>query len=169
MNIIRNLPIGIIFITLAAGITGAQTRGTYYTLYGLNFIGGAQTMRVNLQNLRHSDSEIIPCIRVTVMLDFYDPGADGSVRLQSLRRVTRQIELDPGDAASFEIPATLACDGFCPAARNGVYVATSIFATPDDEGRVRFNSTAQIREGGRSIFTLPIVEKGFDPQPDPPR
>ena len=169
MNTIRSLLIAIIVTTLSAGVAGAQTRGTYYTLYGLNFIGGAQTMRVNLQNLRHSDSEIIPCIRVTVMLDFYDAGADGTVRLQRLRRVTRQIELDPGDAASFEVPATLACDAGCPAARNGVYVATSIFAEPDDEGRVRFNSTAQIREGGRSLLTLPIVERGFDPQPDPPR
>lgn len=158
---------------MTVGISG-QTRGTHYTLYGLNFLNGWQTLRVNVLNPRYSDSEIIPCIRVQVVFDLYEAAADGSVRPQAARRVTRQVELDPGEAAAFDVPATLACDGsVCPAARNGAYVGVSVFATPvlqapPDPIRLRFSSTLALREFGRTAFTLPAVEKGFDPQPDPP-
>jgi hypothetical protein len=131
-------------------------------------------MRVAVQNPRFSDSEIIPCIRVRIVLDFYAAAGDGSVRPQPIRRVTRETEFDAGDAATFDFPATLACDGsVCPAARNGVYVSAAVFATPfgvelPETYRLKFNSTLSVREFGRTILNLPAVEKGFDPQPDPP-
>ncbi len=64
---------------MAIGISG-QTSGTHYTLYGLNFLNSWQALRVNVQNPRYSDSEIIPCVRVLVVVDFYDAAGDGSVR-----------------------------------------------------------------------------------------
>ena len=159
---------------MATGISG-QTRGSYYTLYGLNFINGRQALQANVQNPRYSESEIVPRLSVVVVVDFYDAAGDGSVRPQAMRRVTRQVELDPGDAASFDLPTTLACDGsVCPAARNGVYVNVSVFATQVEGesmplARLKFNSTLALREAGRTVFTLPAAEKGFDPQPDPPQ
>lgn len=158
-------------------VSAGQTRGTYYTLYGSNFLNGWQSLKLSFQNPRYSDSEIIPCIRVRTVLNFYDAAGDGSVRPLPIRTVTREFELDPGEAAAIDIPAALACDGsVCPAVRNGVYVAVSVFGTPIWEGeqappepvRLKFTSVLVLREFGRTIFTLPAAEKGFDPQPDPP-
>lgn len=175
MNIRKNLLIGLLIFALSAAAYGqTRTRNTHYSLYGMNFINGWQALRLSVQNPRFSDSEIVPCIRVRVVLDFYEAAGDGSVRPQATRRVTREVLLDPGDAASFDVPAALACDGsVCPAARQGVYVSTSVFATPvetdpPDPVRLKFNSTLVLREFGRTVFTLPAAEKGFDPQPDPP-
>jgi hypothetical protein len=163
-------------LAFAASLT-AQPRGdgTYYSIYGLQFLNGLQSLRVAVQSPRYSDSEIIPCIRVSVVVDFYESAGDGSVRPRATRRVTRQVELDPGDAASFDLPAALACDGsVCPQLRNGIYASVSVFARPVEgeplpSGRLKFNSTLVLRENGRTIFTLPAAEKGFDPQPDPPQ
>ena len=172
----KYLAISLMILAFAAVLT-AQTRndGTYYSIYGQQFLNGVQSLRLVVDNPRYSDSEIIPCVRVTMILSFFDLPIDGSTRLRPLRRVTRGFELDPGEAASFDIPAALACDGsVCPQARNGVYVNVSVFATPVEgeplpPGRVKFNSTLSMREFGRTIFTLPAAEKGFDPQPDPPQ
>ena len=166
------LPIAIIIIALVPAAFG-QTRGTHYTLYGQNFLNGWQSLRLAADNPRHSDSEIIPCIRVTWIATFFELPGDGSVRVRMLRRVTRELELDPGEAASWDIPAALACDGsVCPQIRNGVNVAVSVFATPVEgepiPARLNFNTTLAMREFGRTLFILPAVQKGFDPQPDPP-
>ena len=164
-------------ITLAltsAALGQTELRGTYYSIYGQQFINGWQSLRLAAENPRYSDSEIVPCIRVTMVLNFFEsPVGDASGPLRPLRRVTREFELDPGEAASFDVAATMACDGSsCPAARNGVFVGVSIFATPVEgepvTGPLKFNTTLAVREFGRSIFTLPAVQKGFDPQPDPP-
>ena len=135
---------------------------------------GQPTLRLVADNARYSDSEIIPCIRVTMILSFFDGPLDATSRLRPMRRVTREIELDPGEAASFDISPSLACGdgGLCPQVRDGVYVGVSVFATPVEGDpippRLKFNSTLALREWGRTIFTLPVTEKGFDPQPDPP-
>ena len=167
------LSIAFITITLASAAYG-QTRGTHYTLYGQNFLSSWQSLRLTADNPRYSDSEIIPCIRVTWIATFFELPGDGSVRVRTLRRVTRELELDPGEAASWDIPASLACDGsVCPQVRNGVNVAVSVFATPVEgepiPPRLNFNTTLAMREFGRTVFSLPAVEKGFDPQPDPPQ
>ena len=172
----RYITIKLILVAcVAAAAAQTRTNDTHYTLFGLNFIDGRQTLRVTAQNPRHSDSEIIPRVRVRMVIDFYEAAGDGSVRPQAVRRVVREAELGPGDAASLDIPAALACDGsVCPAARNGVYVAVSVFATPVEASppepiRLKFSSTLALREFGRTVLTLPAVEKGFDPQPDPPQ
>ena len=174
MNTRTILPIAVIIIALAASTFGqTETRGTHYTLYGQNFLNSWQSLRLAADNPRHSDSEIIPCIRVTWIATFFELPGDGSARVRMLRRVSRELELDPGEAASWDIPATLACDGsVCPQIRNGVNVAVSVFATPVEgepvPARLNFNTTLALREFSRTIFTLPAVQKGFDPQPDPP-
>ena len=168
------LPIAIIIITFAVSAFGqTETRGTHYTLYGQNSLSSWQSLRLVADNPRQSDSEIIPCIRVTWIATFFELPGDGSVRVRMLRRVTRELELDPGEAASWDIPASLACDGsVCPQIRNGVNVAISVFATPVEgepvAPRLNFNTTLAMREFSRTVFTLPAVQKGFDPQPDPP-
>jgi hypothetical protein len=175
MNIKKNLVIAF-FIFAVSSLAYGQTEAarTRFSLYGANFLSAGQTLRVTAQNQRFSDSEIIPCIRVRIVLDFYEAAGDGSVRLRSLRRVTRQIELDPGEAISFDVAAALACDGsVCPAARNGVFVSAAVFATPfgvetPERYQTKFTSTLAVREFGRTLLILPAVEKGFDPQPDPP-
>ena len=166
------LAIAIVIIT-SASAAFSQTRGTHYTLYGQNLLSSWQSLRLTADNPRYSDSEIIPCIRVTWIAKFFELPGDGSVRVRELRTVTREIELDPGEAASWDIPAVLACDGsVCPQIRNGVNVAVSVFATPVEgepiPARLNFNTTLAMREFSRTIFTLPAVQKGFDPQPDPP-
>ncbi len=174
MNIKRNLLIALCVCVLAAAGYGQRVNGTHYSLYGMNFLNGWQSLRLSVQNPRFSDSEIIPCVKVRVVADFYEAAGDGSVRPQSIRTVVREVEVDPGEAASFDFPATLACDGsVCPAIRNGVHVSISVFGTPIDADppdpiRLKFNSTLVLREFGRTGLILPAVKSGFDPQPDPP-
>ena len=174
MNIKRTLTIALITLTIAAAVSAQEgTRGTYYTLYGQNHLSSWQSFRLAVDNPRYSDSEIIPCIRVTWIATFFELPGDGSVSPSPLRRVRREIELDPGEAASWDIPAAMACDGsVCPQIRNGVSVAVSVFATPVEgepiPRQLNFTSTLAMREFSRTIFTLPAVQKGFDPQPDPP-
>lgn len=163
MNIKKSFFIALIvfaFSSVAFGQT--QPTRTQFSLYGMHFIGGGQTLRVAAQNPRFSDSEIIPCVRVRVVFDVYEAAGDGSVRLRFVRRVSRQILLEAGEAAAFDFAAT----------GRGEYVSAAVFASPGEEnegdGSVRVVSTLDLREGGRTILTLPIVKRGFDPQPDPP-
>jgi hypothetical protein len=89
--------------------------------------------------------------------------ADEPGRLRLSRRVSREALLDAGEAVLFDFPASRA-DG---------YVGTAVFSRPEDRevpdgARLRLTSTLGVRESGRTILNLPAVEKGFDPQPDPP-
>ena len=98
--------------------------------------------------------------------DLYTQTADGSVRtLRFLRRVSRNITLAPGEGASFDFTAQ-AADG-------SVLVAATAFVTrensPPEPGRpVAVISTLEILQGGRTLFTLPVIQKGLDPQSEPP-
>ena len=174
MKIRTTLLAAIITITISqASFAQTDSRGTYYSLYGQHVLNGSQSLRLVADNPRYSDSEIIPCIRVTMIVSFFELPGGGSVRSRPMRRLTREIDLDPGEVASFEIPAALACDGsVCPQLREGVYAGVSVFATPIEgeavPERLKFNTTLSLGEFGRTIFTLPATEKGFDPQPDPP-
>lgn len=134
-----------------------------FSLYGIQSVNFGQSLRVTLQNPRFSESEIIPCIRVRIVFDVYDNGATENGRLRFVRRVVRETELDAGEAASFDFPAS----------RTGDLVSTSIFARAEVSElpgiqRPRFVSTLALREQGRTILNLPAVIRGFDPQPDPP-
>jgi hypothetical protein len=150
-----------VFAFSLAAYGQAQPPKTQVSLYGIHFLNYGQSMRVAVQNPKFSDSEIIPCVRVRVVFDVYENSPENG-RLLLLRRVSREVELDAGEAVSFDLPAL----------RTGNYVSAAIFATPEGEvtgdGSVRIASTLNIREAGRTILNLPAVEKGFDPQPDPP-
>lgn len=137
---------------------------THVTNYGMQFIDHGRTGRLTLLNPQGRPGEIVPCIRTQIILDYYEAAAgDGSVRPEFVRRATREVELEGGDAVSFDFPAL----------RGGSFVNITVRATPEaadppDPIRERLTSTLAIREFGRTIFTLPAVQKGFDPQPDPP-
>lgn len=135
------------------------------TLYGLHSLAAGQTARLSVINRQPIfDGEIIPCIRVRVVFDVYEASPSAPARLRFVRRVEREAELDAGEAASFEFTATRT---------GGERVSTSVFVRPEgqnppDAVRVDTVSTLEVREGVRTILTLPGIRKGFDPQPDPP-
>jgi hypothetical protein len=142
--------------------SGPRVRGT---LYGLQTLAAGQTARASVVNRQAIfDGEIIPCIRVRVVFDVYETSAANPNRLRFVRRVQREVELDPGEAVSFDFNATRT---------GGERVSTSVFIREDDDNppeavRVDAVSTLEVRDGGRTIFILPGVRRGFDPQPDPP-
>jgi len=147
------------FSVVAFGQT--EPARTEFSLYGMHFISGGQTLRVSVQNPRFSDSEIIPCIRVRIVFDIYEAAGDGSVRLRFVRRVSREGLLDGGEAATFDFAV----------GRSGEHVSPMVFASPEGTeppAPIRLLSTLVVREFGRTILNLPAVLKGFDPQPDPP-
>ena len=173
MNIRRNFitpfAFGVIVFAFSAfaALGQAEPPGavrTEVSRYGMHFVESSRTVRVNVALPRITNpGEIIPCIRVRIVFDVYEAAGDGSVRLRFTRRVTREIELDGGEAASFDFPAS----------RNGDWVAPAIFSNceencPSDPSRTGFQATVSIRQGGNTVLLLPAVLKGFDPQPDPP-
>ena len=148
----------------ADGQTNSDSR-VHGTLYGLHSLAAGQTARLSVVNRQAIfEGEIVPCIRVRVAFDVYEASAAAPNRLRFVRRVEREAELDPGEAASFE---------FTTMRTGGERVSTYVFIREDDDNppeaaRVDAVSTLEVREGGRTILTLPGVRKGFDPQPDPP-
>lgn len=168
MNFTRNLSLTValfaaLFTLSAAASAQVETARTHFLMYGMHLLSGGQSLRVAIQNPRVSDREIIPCIKVTIVFDVYEAAADGSVRPVFIRRLIREVELDGGEAASFD----LAPD------RNGQWISPMVFARPvegvsPDPDRERIISTVAVLQGARTILNLPPVLKGFDPQPDPP-
>src|SRR5688572_13712867 len=87
--------------------------------YGMHFIEHGRIVRATVANAWLANTgEIIPCIRVLIVFDVYEAAGDGSVRLRFTRRVTREIELEASEAASFD---------FAPS-RNGEWIAPAVFA-----------------------------------------
>ena len=151
-------------LALAVSVSSQMESTTRVTFYGLNYIGSGQSIRLAVQNPKFRDSDIIPCVRVLIVLDVYEAAGDGSVRPAGARRIARTAIVDPGEAASFDLPAV---------GVGGKYVSVTVFATPIEETRTgaqpgRLLSTLSVRESNRTIFVLPAVQRGFDPQPDPP-
>jgi len=168
MNIKKNflpaiaLGLSLFAFSTAVAVGQTETSRSQFTLYGMHFINGGQTLRVAVQNPRFSDSEIQPCIRVRVVFDIYEAISSDRQRLRFSRRVSREVLLDGGEAATFDFEAS----------RNGDYVSPAVFAHPEEPESsepVRLLSTLVVRQGERTILNLPAVLKGFDPQPDPPR
>ncbi len=130
------------------------------TLYGLHSLAAGQTARVSVVNrLPIFEGEIIPCIRVRVVFDVYEASPTVPARLRFVRRVERETELDAGEAVSFEFTASRT---------GGERVSTSVFVSPEGENPpdavpVDAVSTLEVREGGRTILTLPGVRRGMDP------
>ena len=170
MNIKKNFVIafalGAIIFAFSTAVAFGQTEPprTQFSLYGLHFIEAGRALRLTVQNPRFSDSEIQPCIRVRVVFDVYEASASNPSRLRFARRVSREVLLEGGEAATFDYDAR----------RTGEYVSPAVFynpvlIAPPDTLPAGLLSTLVVRQGGRTILNLPAVEKGFDPQPDPPR
>jgi hypothetical protein len=147
--------------------------------FGFIDLGAGQTARLNVVNLRVSpppEPENPPpepdAQRVRLSFDIYvspppDPDAPSCVtRYRFLRRESCDVVLRPGEAASFDFTAA-----------DNTKVASSIHSLggPDTrEGDARLTPephlapTLEVREATRTIFVVPGVAKGFNPQPDPP-
>lgn len=149
----------------ALGQTLAEPRGEA-ALFGMNTASAGQTMRLSVVNrLPVSDREIIPCVRVKIVVDFYVPRCDGSVCPAPFRRAERSLTLDPGEAVSFDLASSRT---------GGERFSVSVFMSPVEESDASSagntaTATLEVIESGRKLFNLPGIIKGFDPQPDPPR
>ena len=188
----------LLVIALAAGIaalidtwhTGRvqaiQDSEDFPSDFGFIDIGAGQTARLNVVNLRRQpppDPESPPpepdipgapslARRVRLSFDIYvqpppEPDAPTCVtRYRFLRRESCDVTLMPGEAASLDFTAA-----------EDTKIAASIFSLggPDTrEGNQvltpepHLAPTLEVREASRTIFVVPGVAKGFNPQPDPP-
>ena len=147
--------------------------------FGFIDLGAGQTARLNVVNIRRSpppEPENPPpepdAQRVRLAFDIYiqpppEPDAPSCVtRYRFLRREACDVVLRPGEAASFDFTAA-----------EGTKVAASIHSLggPDTRpGETQITPEPhlvpmlEVREAARTIFVVPGVAKGFNPQPDPP-
>jgi len=153
--------------------------------FGFIDLGAGQTARLNVVNLRKSpppDPETPPPDpdtpppepeRVRLSFDIYiqspppEPDAPSCVtRYRFLRRESCDVTLFPGEAASLDFTAT-----------SDMKVAATIHSLggPDTrEGDAQItpephlSQMLEVREGVRTLFVVPAVVKGFNPEPDPP-
>ena len=92
-------------ILLIAGFASAQAvdlTSSRFVHYGLHYVAPGQTLRASVVNLGPGQSRLIdPCFDVEFVLDIYEVTADGSVRPVSTRSVTRDLEVESSQAASF--------------------------------------------------------------------
>jgi len=182
-------------ITLAAGliviITAWQTRQVqaiqdsedFPSDFGFIDLGAGQTARLNVVNIRRNpppEPDNPPpepenpsdVQRVRLSFDIYvspppDPEATSCVtRYRFLRRESCDVVRMPGEAASFDFTAA-----------EDMKVAASIHSigNPDTrEGDTQLTPEPhlapmlEVREAARTVFVVPGVAKGFNPQPDPP-
>lgn len=170
MNNYRKYTSQIRFVALVFGILAVLSIGakaqtnpdSSATLYGLHSFAAGQTARVSVVNRPPVfDGEIIPRIRVRVVFDFYEANSSASGIWRFARRIEREATLDRGEAASFDFTVSRA---------GGERISTSVFVRPEgtETDQINAASTLEVREGGRTLLSLPGVRKGFDPQPDPP-
>ena len=151
-----------LFVFSTVVFAQTETRRTQFSLYGMQPVASGQSLLVTVVNPRVADGEIVPCIKVRIIFDVY--AVDSTTgKLRFMRRLAREVELDGGEAATFDYAAS----------RGGDYVSPMVFARQEDEDlpepvRAGILPTLLLREGGRTILNLPAVLKGFDPQPDPP-
>jgi hypothetical protein len=181
------------FAAVLAGLSGgplqiasaqeiqAQRQRGLATHFGMQSLSPGQTAQIAVVN----PLEIIPCVRVRIAFDIYEtdppnpirPGESDPARLHFVRAVSREVELEPGEAASFDYtagargafvsPVTLVREinevGDPHIPRVG-----EVNPTPIRTRMSAATSTLTINERGHVIFTPPGVRVGFDPQPDPP-
>ena len=162
--------------------------------FGFIDLGAGQTARLNVVNLRSQpppepdspppdpdqpppDPENPSRIqRVRLSFDIYvspppEPDAPACVtRYRFLRRESCDVVLRPGEAASFDfvaaedvkVAASISSLGG-PDTRAGDPIPTERL-TPEPH----LAPMLEVREGTRTLFVVPGVIKGFNPQPDPP-
>jgi hypothetical protein len=156
--------------------------------FGFIDLGAGQTARLNVVNIRRSpppdpdspppDPEQPPpdpelhARTLRLAFDIYispppEPDAPSCItRYRFLRRESCDVVLRPGEAASFDFIAA-----------QDMKVAASIHSLggPDTrEGDSQLTPEPhlapmlEVREATRTLFVVPAVIKGFNPQPDPP-
>jgi hypothetical protein len=147
--------------------------------FGFIDLGAGQTARLNAVNLRKnhpSESDNPPpepdTLRLRLSFDLYttpppDPDAPSCViRYSFLRRESCDVTLMPGEGASLDY--TAAAD---------MKVAATIHSignsdTREGDGQLtpepHLSPMLEVREGVRTLFVVPALIKGFNPQPDPP-
>jgi hypothetical protein len=152
--------------------------------FGLISLAPGQTARLNAVSLGGPDTIGDPddsrARRVRLAFDIYaisDPNDSPNPttpddttsrlnKLRLLRRVSRDVTLRPGEAASFNFTA----------AAGGTQISAMMIGDVEDtpnpiESRgpqPHIVPTLEVMEGGRTIFTHPALVKFFNPQPDPP-
>jgi hypothetical protein len=161
--------------------------------FGFIDLGAGQTARLNVVNLRRQpppDPDSPPpepdqpppdpegpgnsthARRVRLAFDIYvqpppEPDAPSCItRYRFLRRESCDVALRPGEAASFDFTAA-----------QDMKVAASIHSLGGPDTREADSQVTpephlapmlEVREGMRTLFVVPAVIKGFNPQPDPP-
>jgi hypothetical protein len=160
------------------GVQAIQDSEDFPSDFGFINLGAGQTARLNVVNLLRSlpepDNPGGPrrARRVRLAFDIYlhqelPPETPTCVsRYRFLRRESCDVMLMPGEAASFDFTAV---------ERTKVAASISALGGPDTrEGEARTTPephlvpTLEVHEGERTIFVVPGVAKGFNPQPDPP-
>ena len=155
--------------------------------FGFIDLGAGQTARLNVVNLRRSpppDPDQPPpdpdnpsrLQHVRLSFDIYvqpppEPDAPACItRYRFLRRQSCDVALMPGEAASLDfiaaedvkVAASISSLGG-PDTRAGDPIPTERL-TPEPH----LAPMLEVREGLRTLFVVPGVIKGFNPQPDPP-
>jgi hypothetical protein len=143
--------------------------------FGFIDLGAGQTARLNvvIGNPDTTPGDPRLARRVRLAFDIYgvtdpqnlqDPSC--TTQYHFLRRESCDVVLMPGEAASLDFTAV-----------EGTKVSASAHSLggPDTrEGEAQLTPephlapTLEVREGARTIFVVPAVAKGFNPQPDPP-
>lgn len=149
--------------------------------FGFIELGAGQTARLNVVvgNPDITPGDPRPPRRVRLAFDVYiedeenSPNCGGIVpvppcliRYRFLRRDSREVELMPGQAASFDLLAS---------AVTKINASVHFLGGPDTRlgedprtPEAHLAPTLEVREGARTIFVVPAVAKFFNPQPDPP-
>lgn len=154
------------FVALLTVNAFGQTGVVQSTDFGMHRFAPGQTAAVSVVNRRPlNETEIIPCVRVLVVADVYETNFPEFAKTRLLRRVAREERLAAGEALSFNFLPSRSAD-------SSVSVSVLVFRESDadapDAIRRAVTATLAVTENGRSIYTLPGIIKGFDPQPDPP-
>jgi len=106
--------------------------------------------------------------RVRLTFDVYaedPPGLIATTRYRFAHREEREVLLRPGQAVSFD---------FLASAATKIDASVLFIGNPNERDRSvhtpepHLAATLEVRENARTIFLVPAVAKGFNPQPDPP-
>ena len=141
-------------------------------------VAAGQTARLSVVNSRFSrppdgDQPEQPTLdgspkRVRLSFDVYAPDGDATScvsRYRFLRREFCDVLLKSGEAVSYDYSST-----------ENVKISASIQSLGGLDTRLQdaqltpephLTPTLELREGARTLFVLPVVAKGFNPQPDP--
>ena len=149
--------------------------------FGFIELVAGQTARLNIVSIGNPNEVPDPRLarRARLAFDVYvedeenSPNCGGIVpvppcliRYRFLRRDSRDVELMPGQAASFDFLASAVTK-----INASVHFVGNPNESPGDQRRTpepHLAPTLEVRESARTIFVVPAVAKFFNPQPDPP-